>query len=245
MFEYTLDRKEEVTDANGNRIIDLTKSIFTREAGQIQDYTVVKMTDIYQMRPDLISQYMYGTDEYTEFILKFAGISNPFTLHEDDILLIPNITQAKGMMEAENRGVNEGAADDARMVQIRNFYKFVNTEYKPDRSSYDKLKNMDIPSGVIDTTKIKEQDYIVPYISEDGRTSVTIRNNRIYFGDDSGMQTADQVGATSSQLSSGEGITKSVQSIIRQAQTAYSEKNCLYNGMSVADMFRSNQKNNK
>ena len=94
MFEYTLDRKEEVTDARGNRIIDLTKSIFSRNTGEIQDYRVVRMTDVYQMRPDLISQYMYGTDEYTEFILKFAGISNPFTLDEDDILLIPNVTQA-------------------------------------------------------------------------------------------------------------------------------------------------------
>lgn len=113
MFEYTLDRKEEVTDARGNRIIDLTKSIFSRNTGEIQDYRVVRMTDVYQMRPDLISQYMYGTDEYTEFILKFAGISNPFTLDEDDILLIPNVTQAIGMMEAENRGANDATANEA------------------------------------------------------------------------------------------------------------------------------------
>ena len=239
MFEYTLDRKEEVTDVRGNRIIDLTKSIFSRNTGQIQDYRVVRMTDVYQMSPDLISQYMYGTDEYTEFILKFAGISNPFTLDEDDILLIPNVTQAIGMMEAENRGANDATANEAQMVQIRNFYKFVNTEYKSDRSSYDKLKNMDIPSGVIDTTKARESDYIVPYISEDGRTSITIRNNRVYFGEDSGMTSADQA----SKLSTGDGVAKSVQSIIEQAQTEYSEKNCLYNGMTVADMFRSNQKN--
>lgn len=239
MFEYTLDRKEEVTDARGNRIIDLTKSIFSHDAGQIQDYKVVKMTDVYQMRPDLVSQYMYGTDEYTEFILKFAGISNPFTLDEDDILLIPNVQQAKGMMEAENRQMGDTPDMESRLVQIRNFYKFVNTEYKPDRTSYDNLKNMDIPSGVIDTTKARERDYIVPYISEDGRTAITIRNNRIYFGEDSGMPTASQA----SQLSTGDGVTKSVQSILEQAQTEYSEKNCLYNGMSVADMFRSNQKN--
>ncbi len=239
MFEYTLDRKEEVTDARGNRIIDLTKSIFTKDSQQIQDYQVVKMSDVYQMRPDLISQHMYGTDEYTEFILKFAGISNPFTLNEDDILLIPNVTQAIGMMEAENREANDADDNESRVVQIRNFYKFVNTEYKSDRSSYDKLKNMDIPSGVIDTTKQRQSDYIVPYISEDGRTSITIRNNRVYFGEDTGMTSANQA----SQLSTGDGITKSVQSIIEQAQTEYSEKNCLYNGMSVADMFRSNQKN--
>ena len=164
------------------------------------------MSDVYQMRPDLISQHMYGTDEYTEFILKFAGISNPFSLNEDDILLIPNVTQAIGMMEAENREANDADDNESRVVQIRNFYKFVNTEYKSDRSSYDKLKNMDIPSGVIDTTKQRQSDYIVPYISEDGRTSITIRNNRVYFGEDTGMTSANQA----SQLSTGDGITKSV-----------------------------------
>jgi hypothetical protein len=140
---------------------------------------------------------------------------------------------------AANSDISEEDVRSGVEAQIRNFYKFVNTEYKPDKSSYDKLKNMDIPSGVIDTTKARESDYIVPYISEDGRTSITIRNNRVYFGEDSGMTSADQA----SKLSTGDGVAKSVQSIIEQAQTEYSEKNCLYNGMTVADMFRSKQKN--
>jgi len=44
----------------------------------------------YAMRPDLISFAMYGTEDYAEYILKFSGISNPFTLCEDDVLKIPN-----------------------------------------------------------------------------------------------------------------------------------------------------------
>ena len=48
------------------------------------------MSDVYHMRPDLVSQMMYDTEDFTEFVLKFAGISNPFTLDDDDVLLIPN-----------------------------------------------------------------------------------------------------------------------------------------------------------
>jgi len=91
------------------------------------------------MRPDLVSQAMYNTDEYTEFILKFAGISNPFTLDKDDTLLVPNITQAKGMMEYENRDVLDDDNGAGRIAQIRNVFKFVNTEYKSDSTSYDNL----------------------------------------------------------------------------------------------------------
>ena len=68
----------------------MAQSIFSRSAGQIQDYEIVRMSDVYHMRPDLVSQMMYDTEDFTEFVLKFAGISNPFTLDDDDVLLIPN-----------------------------------------------------------------------------------------------------------------------------------------------------------
>ena len=145
------------------------------------------------MRPDLVSQAMYETDEFTEFILKFAGISNPFTLSEDDVLLIPNDAQAEGMMAA-NAGYDDtdNTKSAGTMAQIRQFFKFVNTEYRSDSTSYDNLKNMKIPSGVIDTTQITQGE--VPYISDDGRTAVTIRNGRVYFGEDTGMNIASVPG---------------------------------------------------
>lgn len=191
------------------------------------------MSDVYHMRPDLVSQMMYDTEDYTEFVLKFAGISNPFTLDDDDVLLIPNDSQAVGMM-ADNKHEMNGAADgvsSGTMAQIRNFFKFVNTEYQSDRSSYDRLKATKIPSGVIDTTA--QQELEPPYISEDGKTAVTIRNGRVYFGEDSGMQIASQAAGTQS-------VTRSVQNILDNALTSLSDTNCLYNGMTLADWFRGN-----
>ena len=211
----------------------MAQSIFSRSAGQIQDYEIVRMSDVYHMRPDLVSQMMYDTDDFTEFVLKFAGISNPFTLDDDDVLLIPNDSQAVGMM-ADNKNESDGGSDgvsSGTMAQIRNFFKFVNTEYQSDRSSYDRLKATKIPSGVIDTTA--QQELEPPYISEDGRTSVSIRNGRVYFGEDSGMQIA-------SQAAGAQNVTRSVQSILNNALTSLSDSNCLYNGMTLADWFRGN-----
>lgn len=236
MFKYSLDKKKEVTDTRGNKIIDLTKSIFARKSGTIKDYKIVRMSDVYEMRPDLVSQAMYETDEFTEFILKFAGISNPFTLSEDDVLLIPNDAQAEGMMAA-NAGDDDtdNTKSAGTMAQIRQFFKFVNTEYRSDSTSYDNLKNMKIPSGVIDTTQITQGE--VPYISDDGRTAVTIRNGRVYFGEDSGMNIASVPGGGDQSTPT---VTGAVQSILNNALTQLSDSNCLYNGMTLADFFRGN-----
>ena len=236
MFKYTLDKKKEVTDLRGNRIIDLTKSIFARKSGTIKDYKIVRMSDVYEMRPDLVSQAMYDTDEFTEFILKFAGISNPFTLSEDDVLLIPHDSQAEGMMAA-NSGEDESEETKSAgtMAQIRQFFKFVNTEYRSDSTSYDNLKKMKIPSGVIDTSRITQGE--VPYISDDGRYAVTVRNGRVYFGEDTGMSIASKPGGGDKSTPT---PTGAVQSILNNALTQLSDSNCLYNGMTLADFFRGN-----
>lgn len=233
MFKYSIDNKPEITDSKGNVIKDLASPTFYRGATGVKDYNVVKMTDHFVMRPDKVSVAMYGSDEYTEFILKFSGIGNPFNLDEDDVLLVPNSTEAVGMTayESETQSDYDGTSVEA---QIRNFYKFQNQEYKSDSTSYERLANMDIPSGVITPSN---GEFTVPYISDDGRTAVIVRNNRMYFGEDSGIPSAMTSGVTPA------GAVNALQDAINQSMTALSESNCLYNGMSLADFTRATQKN--
>lgn len=193
-----------VTDPSGNELVDLTRSIFKKDANPIKDYTMLHMDAYHHMRPDLVSHTMFGTDRYTELILKFTGVSNPFTLDDDDVLIIPNAAEAEGMLVKGNEEGDE-ALRTGTIAQIRNFYKFVNQDYKSDRSSYDKLANMNIPSGVINPSEVAQKQAIVPYISEDGRTAVTIRGGKMYFGEDMGMPVAGQSGTTTV-----EGVTKNV-----------------------------------
>jgi hypothetical protein len=62
MFNYTLDTKKQIQDRNGNTIVDLTKSIFSRQSGAVNDYEIMKMDEMFHMRPDLVSQAAYETD---------------------------------------------------------------------------------------------------------------------------------------------------------------------------------------
>ena len=166
--------------------------------------------------------------------MKFSGISNPFTLNDDEVLLIPNDSQAEGMMAVNNED-DQNDIKKGIVAQIRNYYKFVNQEFKSDSTSYKNLENMDIPSGIIDTTQQKE--YIVPYISEDGRTAVTVRGGKMYFGE-------DRVVSANNATSTTDGVTKSVQSILNNTLTPLSDSNCLYNGTQVTDFIRASFNNN-
>ena len=55
----------------------------------------VTVTSDYAMRPDLISYYAYGVDSFADIIMKANGISNPFSINEGDIILIPDQQQFK------------------------------------------------------------------------------------------------------------------------------------------------------
>lgn len=203
------------------------------------------------MRPDLVAQAVWSDTKYAEFILKFSGISNPFTLSDEDVLLIPNITQAEGMMTANNLETTDTMNEN--IAAIRNFFKFVNQEYKSDKSSYDALGDMNIPSGVIDTTKLG-QNYIQPYISEDGRTGVTIRNGRMYFGGDVRQPVASDKDVTDDSHAGQmdnliAGLTGSYQGaankLIKSVTSGLSDTNCLHNGTLVTDFVKANMNNKK
>lgn len=89
-----------------------------------QDLRPVVVKEDYIARPDLISQAVYGTDKYADLICKLNGISNPFELNEDMVLLLPgrdkidsmavNTGQACETIESDNTAQTENIASSDR-----------------------------------------------------------------------------------------------------------------------------------
>lgn len=70
------------------------------------DFEIVRVTEDYIARPDLISIAAYGDSDFTDIICKINGISNPFELNEGDILVIPSydyISYFNNIPSAEDR----------------------------------------------------------------------------------------------------------------------------------------------
>ena len=157
---------------------------------------------------------------------------------KDDILKIPNDQQAYGMMAVNNPDETVNIASIE--AEIRNNFKYydpIRNPYNKNGQSYKDLANMKVPSGIIDKGKIQNTtgNIMVPYISEDGRTAVKIKNGRVYFGEDSGLNIA-----SSDSIAQAANITSAIQKAINNTATKLSDSNCLYNGTNLADFVRSN-----
>lgn len=89
MLNYRLINTKPLITVNNKTYQDL----LTKTIDDEKDWNanVVIVNKYYVARPDLISLAMYGDDKYADIICKINGISNPFELNEDDVLLIPNI----------------------------------------------------------------------------------------------------------------------------------------------------------
>lgn len=242
MFTYTIDKKPTIVDPKGNTIVNFVTPLFNKDSMGVQDYKIRKIgSDKYCMRPDLLSFAMYGDIDGAEYILKFSGISNPFTLDSVDVIKIPNNTEVYGMMAANSEDIPEDINTQEEI--IRNSFKYYDptlNHYDKDGSSYRALERMKIPSGIIDKNRIRSNGNImVPYISEDGRTAVTIRNGRIYFGEDAALSAAMVNNPTTAA-----NITTTIQNAINKTATQLSDTNCMYNGTNLADFVRTNFNNN-
>lgn len=216
MFTNTIDKKQTIIDPNGNAIVDFTPSIYGEYITPINSFNTVKLNEAYQMRADKVSFAEYGNLDGTEFILKYSGITNPFALDSEDVLMIPEFDIAqKHMVDVAD------VKQDAKIQQVRNYFKYTNKDYKSDSASYDALAKKEIKSGVLDPTE--SNNYIVPYISEDGRTPITIRGGRMYFGEDNKAN------------------DNNIQAVIDSTATALADQ-CIINGMSLANFVRATTK---
>ena len=66
----------------------------------------------YIARPDLISLAVYGSDEYADLICKYNGISNPFELNENDVIILPQYYEFQNLIDTVNNTTSELVNDD-------------------------------------------------------------------------------------------------------------------------------------
>lgn len=189
MFKYTLDNRKEILDWNGNRLIDLFPSVFDFSTSQIENYNVYKLSETFVMRPDLVSLKYYNTVDKAEYILLYNGISNPFSLDKDDILMVPNPAQADAQMktiDSDSNGLNPNSGLN-RTLAIKNAYKYISEKKFPKNNA-----NIAFDRASIGDTSTKRG--VPAYLVDEGDgEAVTVRNGRVYFGENSGMLTASDI----------------------------------------------------
>lgn len=166
MFANSLDSKPLFTRPDGHKIKDLTASMFNMNIKNYIKYSVYKVPKEFEMRPDLISGAVYNDLMYAELILKYNGISNPFTIKEGDIILIPSLDSMKTVLATQDGVSVDGAS------ALRNSYRYIDP-LKITKNS-DTFQNRQIivaPEGALP-----------PNIAPEDTPQITYRNGRVYFG---------------------------------------------------------------
>lgn len=129
MQSKILEKKKKITK-NGIEIVDLTtRSMSYSTNGDVIDAFYVG--DDMEMRIDLISYAAYGNDDNFDSILKFNGISNPYSIESTMLLQIPDLNFMYSSMDSP--------ANVDEVESVRNQYIDTNkkSDIDPNKIIYD------------------------------------------------------------------------------------------------------------
>lgn len=107
------DKSEIKSEYLGSTMYNLLDKTF--EIPSVFKFDVIKVSNQYIARPDLLSYDLFGTDMYADVICKVNGISNPFELNEGDLLVVPSTQElsrffVKPIILEQNNTINSPVA---------------------------------------------------------------------------------------------------------------------------------------
>ena len=163
MFSRSLDKKKTYI-FDGIEVVDLSESIFDHKKAMTQICTPYKVSKELEMRPDLISKYLYGSTDYTEMLLKYSLINNPFSIERGDLIFAASLSNIYNPVK--DTEMDTTGAFDA----VKNYHKYIDKNKVPDKAGSDNV------------TKKIEKSTSEANISKKGDSGLTLKNGKIYFG---------------------------------------------------------------
>jgi hypothetical protein len=167
-----IDNKNSIPNKFGKIISDLIYSTF-KFPKNIRGTGVAMVNEYENMRPDLVADRIYGSQGKWDVMLKYNGISNPFSLEFGTMIHILNyqavdiaysqprsIKDREEKVETEAGGITKPTKDKDRLANIANKNK--------QRIELNKGPNGELP----------------PNINKPGDKNIKVRDGRVVFGED-------------------------------------------------------------
>lgn len=177
MFSNTIDNKQHYINSDGVEMLDLSDSIFDSQDSGIT-CTFYKVTSEMVMRPDLMSISSFGEDKYTEMIMKYSEIDNPFAINKDDLIAIPSLNSIYNEVKDISLSNPETSAG---YDLVKNYHKYIDKSKLPEYNGTKEPEEMG--------TKVLPQ--VEPNLANDGNSGISIINGRLYFGPNVSVNSSD------------------------------------------------------
>ena len=152
---YTLNKKGIV----GDKLNMSSPTLLFLEMEPRPEMSVHEVTADEIGRIDLVSISEYGGADYVDYILKFNGISNPFSITEGDKLIIPPLDGGKKKFKL--------SIESSEKNPIRD--QFINTKRLPVKDA-NRIKYL---------SKKYNKEILPPNILRTGETNITVTNGEI------------------------------------------------------------------
>jgi len=172
-FIVSQETKPEITDGNGNKIIDFLEKDITviDEKQPPTGISYFLVNEDQAMRIDLISKAMYGYTSPIERILKFNNISNPLSIDEGDILVLFDLySLVRNMRDTSQAAKNK--------LDVRKQYLTPEKKSKIDPA----LQAFDKRNKARKTPSVPEDSTLPPNYADFGDQEIEVRNGKLYFG---------------------------------------------------------------
>jgi len=132
-FPKTVESKPIITDKNGEAIRDLTTQSLKDNEFIYVDMMAVPRDFI--MRPELIAHLRMGNVDKLEILLKANEISNPFSIDENDIMLIPEV------ITSDKKFVTELVGGDVRKIIKKQYIDPKKSDIKNTGDNYEDYRD--------------------------------------------------------------------------------------------------------
>jgi hypothetical protein len=119
LLSKLLKAKKLFSISTGESIVDLVSNTFRFGESAISAGTAI-VNEYETMRPDLISERIYSTQDYWDTILKYNGISNPFSLDFGEVLIMPAFNSIQTMIvpprEVVEKGIEPAKKNESKLI---------------------------------------------------------------------------------------------------------------------------------
>jgi hypothetical protein len=169
--------RKPIVGEKGNESLDLTYPSLKFKT-QLADRAFVYVKESDQMRPDMMSFYAYGSVSLYDLLLKYNGISNPFSLEMGDILFVADLD---GLVD---QLVPSGREDPVSQVIRKQYIDSSKASKKDTRLQSIENKRKEAIQKRSQASSSPSTNNLPPNIAEEGDREVVIKGGKIYFGPD-------------------------------------------------------------
>lgn len=186
MFAKSLDSKPKYINDDGIEMVDIMQNMYNGTYAYNLVHSVYKANSKCTMRPDYLAACLYGDEAYAEVAMKSSMLSNPFALEKNDIIYALKINDVY-----TNINTNITDADNNSLYElIKRYHKYIDPDKVPDAVGSEENK----------TEAKKTKGGLEPNISKTGKTGVTIKDGKIFFGKNTSANSVSDRGSSRQEL---------------------------------------------